>query len=68
MTEERKMYKQEAVRICEERGWSGEQIAQFLNLYGDITYGYTMDMIDRYEYSVNGPVIEELHPSAYRDL
>ena len=68
MTEEKKMYQREAVRICEGRGWDAEQIRQFLNVHGNMTYGYTLDMIDSFEYSVNGPVIEDLHPSMMRNL
>ena len=67
MNEEKQMYQRDAVRICEDRGWKPEAIQQFLNLYGNRKYGYTISMIDQYEFSVNGPVIEDLHPDMIQD-
>lgn len=66
--EEKTLYKREAVEIAERRGWSAHQISCFLNYYDNMPKGYTVDMIDRFEYSVNGPVIGRNHPSAYREI
>ena len=66
MSEEKKFYIRDIVRICEDRGWKPEHIQQFLNLWNDMPYGYTISMVDQYEWSLNGPVMVYLHPdSAY---
>ena len=60
--EEKEFYKRDIIRICQERGWKPDHIQMFLNLYDNMTYGWTVSMVDQYEFSVNGPVIERLHP------
>lgn len=66
--EEKTYYKREIVNIAEKRGFSEHQISCFLNFYDNMPKGYTVDMLDRFEYSVNGPVMGCNHPSSYREL
>lgn len=65
--EEKQFNKRDVIRICENRGWRPLHIQQFLNLYNDMAYGYTLSMVDQYEFSVNGPVMERLHPDLAMD-
>ena len=59
------MYAWQITEIMEKRGFTAEQIRQFFNVYPDKGDGYTEEMADAFEYSVNCPVIEENHPSSY---
>ena len=68
MAEKKSYYKLEIIEMAERRRFTQEQISCFLNLYDNMSSGYTIDMLDRFEYSVNGPVLEEKHPSSYREL
>ena len=63
----RKYYQRDIIRICEDRGWTPLEIDQFLNLYDRMTYGYTIEMVDQIEYSVNGGVMKRLHPDMISD-
>ena len=60
--EEKKYYKQDIIRICQGRGFDPNEIREFLNLYDSMTYGYTLQMVDQFEFAVNGPVMKRLHP------
>lgn len=66
--EEKQFNKRDVIRICENRGWRPLHIQQFLNLYDNMAYGYTLSMVDQYEFSVNGPVIGCLHPDLAKDF
>ena len=68
MAEEKTYYKREIVSMAEKRGFTPHQISCFLNFYNNMPKGYTVDMLDRFEYSVNGPVLGRNHPSSYREL
>ena len=65
MNEERKYYQRDIIRICQERGWKPDHIQDFLNLYNNMTYGYTLQDVDQFEFAVNGPVMRYLHPNMY---
>lgn len=52
----------EIVEICQKRRWSDTMVRQFLNLHGNEPTGYTVSMLDAFEYSVNGPVLGAIHP------
>ena len=61
--EEKKYYLRDIVRVCESRGFDPKEIDDFLNLYNRMTYGYTLQDVDQFEYAVNGPVMKRLHPN-----
>ena len=65
---DRYFYKREIIMICEDRGFTPEQITCFLNFYGNMDYGYTIEMVDQIEYSVNGPVMLRNHPDLYEHI
>ena len=65
--EERKYYQRDIIRICQERGWDPKEINNFLNLYDRMTFGYTLQMVDQFEFAVNGPVMKRLHPNMIED-
>ena len=60
--EERKYYQRDIIRICQGRGFNPNEIREFLNLYDNMTYGYTLQDVDQFEFAVNGPVMKRLHP------
>ena len=60
------MYARQAIEIMESRGYTPKQIEQFFAVYPDKGDQYTEEMIDTFEYSVNGPVLSKNHPSSYR--
>ena len=62
------MYARQATEIMEDRGFTPEQIRQFFAVYPDKGSDYTEDMIDLYEFSVNGPVLESNHPDMFREI
>lgn len=62
------MYAREITEVMEDRGFSPKQIKQFFNVYPDKGNDYSVEMVDSFEYSVNGPVIEKKHPSTFRKL
>lgn len=62
------MYARQITEIMKKRGFDAEQIRQFFGMYPDKGKDYTIDMLDRFEYSVNGPVIEEIHPISYQEI
>ena len=62
------MYARQITEIMKKRGFDDEQIRQFFGVYPDKGNEYTVDMLDRFEYSVNGPVIEEIYPSSCRKI
>lgn len=68
MAEEKTYYKREIMDMAQKRGFTQHQISCFLNFYNNMSKGYTVDMLDRFEYSVNGPVIGRNHPLTYREL
>ena len=61
--EEKQYYQRDIVRVCESRGFDPKEIDDFLNLYNRMTFGYTLQMVDQFEYAVNGPVMKRLHPN-----
>ena len=64
MNEEEKKYNlRDIVLICQRRGWDRKEIENFLNLYNRMTYGYTLQDVDQFEFAVNGPVMKRLHPN-----
>ena len=65
--EEKKHYKQDIIRICQGRGFDPNEIREFLNLYDNMTYGYTLQDVDQFEFAVNGPVMKRLHPNLISD-
>ena len=68
MEPKRTYSKREIIMICEDRGFTPWQIGQFLNFYGDMAVGYTVEMVDQIEYSVNGGVMLRNHPDMYQEL
>ena len=62
------MYAREITEVMEDRGFSPKQIKQFFNVYPDKGNDYSVEMVDTFEYSVNGPVIENNHPSTFRKI
>lgn len=65
--EEKKYYQRDIIRICQDRGFDPKEIEDFLNLYGHMAYGYTLQDVDQFEYAVNGPVMKRLHPNMIAD-
>ena len=65
--EEQKYYQRDIIRICQERGFDLKEIEDFLNLYGHMAWGYTLQMVDQFEFAVNGPVMKRLHPNMIQD-
>ena len=65
--EERKYYQRDIIRICQNRGFDPKEIEDFLNLYGHMAYGYTLQDVDQFEFAVNGPVMKRLHPNMIAD-
>ena len=65
--EEQKFYQRDIIRICQDRGFDPKEIEDFLNLYGHIAWGYTLQMVDQFEFAVNGPVMRRLHPNMIQD-
>ena len=65
--EEQKYYQRDIIRICQERGFDPKEIEDFLNLYDRMTWGYTLQMVDQFEFAVNGPVMKRLHPNMIED-
>lgn len=61
--EEKKYYQRDIIRICQNRGWDPKEVQDFLNLYDRMTFGYTLQMVDQFEFAVNGPVMKRLHPN-----
>ena len=61
--EEKKYNLRDIVLVCQRRGWDRKEIENFLNLYDRMTYGYTLQMVDQFEFAVNGPVMKRLHPN-----
>ena len=59
------MYAREITEVMEDRGFSPKQIKQFFNVYPDKGNDYSVEMVDAFEYSVNGPVIDS--NSEYKD-
>ena len=62
------MYARQATQIMEDRGFTPEQIRQFFAVYPDKGSEYTEDMINVFEASANGPVIEYLHPDSWKKI
>lgn len=60
------MYARQAIEIMENRGFSPRQIDQFFAVWPDKGRDYTVEMIDQFEFSVNGPVMGRNHPELYR--
>lgn len=60
-------YKRDIIRICENRGFRPLDIERFLNTYDNMTYGYTVQMVDQFEYSVNNMTMSRLHPDMIAD-
>ena len=52
------MYARQITEIMKKRGFDDEQIRQFFGVYPEKGNDYSVDMLDRFEYSVNGPVID----------
>ena len=65
--EERKYYQRDIIQICKRRGWDPKEIENFLNLYDHMAFGYTLQMVDQFEFAVNGPVMKRLHPNMISD-
>ena len=65
--EEKKYYQRDIIRICQRRGWDPKEIDDFLNVYGRMAYGYTLQDVDQFEFAVNGPVMKRLHPNMISD-
>ena len=65
--EEHKYYQRDIIRICEDRGWTPKEIMWFLNQYDNMTFGWTLQMVDQCEFSVNGGVMKRLHPNMISD-
>ena len=65
--EEKKYYQRDIIRICQGRGWDPKEIDDFLNVYGRMAYGYTLQDVDQFEFAVNGPVMKRLHPNMISD-
>ena len=65
--EERKYYQRDIIRICQDRGFTPKDIENFLNLYNRMTYGYTLQDVDQFEFAINGPVMKRLHPNMISD-
>ena len=63
----KKYYQRDIIRICEERGFRPVDIERFLNFYDNMIYGYTVEMVDQFEFSVNGSVMKRLHPDMIAD-
>ena len=61
--EERQYYQRDIIRICQGRGWDPKEIENFLNVYDHMAFGYTLQDVDQFEFSVNGPVMKRLHPN-----
>lgn len=55
-------YQRDIIRICEKRGFRPIDIEHFLNTYDNMPYGYTVQMVDQFEYSVNNQAMSHLHP------
>ena len=43
------------------RGFTARAIRQFFGMYGDNRRDYTLDEIDRFEWSVNGQIFTRIH-------
>ena len=67
MNKEKKYYQRDIIRICQDRGFNPKEIRDFINLYDGMTFGYTLQMVDQFEYAVNGPVMKRLHPEMIAD-
>lgn len=65
---ERTYYKREIIQICEDRGFTQLQVMRFLNLYNNMEKGYTKQMVDQFEFAVNGPVMLRNHPDMHEQL
>ena len=65
--EEKQYYQRDIIRICQGRGWDPKEIDDFLNVYGRMAYGYTLQDVDQFEFAVNGPVMKRLHPNMISD-
>lgn len=65
--EEKKYYQRDIIRICQGRGWDPKEIENFLNVYDRMTFGYTLQDVDQFEFAVNGPVMKRLHPNMISD-
>lgn len=65
--EEKKYYQRDIIRICQSRGFDPKEIQEFINLYDGMTYGYTLQDVDQFEFAVNGPVMKRLHPNLIAD-
>ena len=61
--EEKKYNQRDIIRICQNRGFGPKEINDFLNLYDRMSFGYTLQMVDQFEFAVNGPVMKRLHPN-----
>lgn len=66
--ETRTYSRREIVQICRDRGFTPMQEYYFLNTHNNMTYGYTIEMVDQFEYSINGPVMLRNHPDMYDRL
>ena len=60
-------YKRDIIRICENRGFRPIDIQWFLNTYDNMPYGYTIQMVDQFEYSINTRTMSRLHPDMIAD-
>ena len=65
--EDSKYYQRDIIRICENRGFRPLDIEHFLNTYDNMVYGYTVEMVDQFEYSVNNMTMSRLHPDMIAD-
>ena len=65
--EEKKYSQRDIIGICQSRGWDAKEIDDFLNVYDHMSYGYTLQDVDQFEYAINGPVMKRLHPNMIAD-
>ena len=57
----RKMNTQQIEDEMRRRGFTARAIRQFFGMYGDNRRDYTLDEVDRFEWSVNGQTFTRLH-------
>ena len=57
----RKMNTQQIEDEMRRRGFTARAIRQFFGMYGDNRRDYTLDEIDRFEWSANGQTFTRIH-------
>jgi hypothetical protein len=64
MAEDRTVRKMNVQQVTDEmrrRGFTARAIRQFFGMYGDNRRDYTLDEVDRFEWSVDGQIFTRIH-------